>query len=523
MNKQTLKQLTHAHSWLGLILSGALMIVFFCGTLSFFKQEILAWEGYHDKQTGLPEISLSPAQISKIILDKGYDIPADHRVLLLFPTESDPSYRAFFSTETPNGHHKRHALYFDPATGEALSATKAPYYLAEFLYKLHIDLNIPFGTEIVGIVSVLFFVIIISGILIHLKKLFKNFFQYRLKKRKDMYLDGHNLIGVTSLPYTLMYALTGIVFNLSILYQTSFSELVFQGDLQALSQVSGFDVPALPEPSGHPMNWQNIDLAVEHANQALPGAKVYLAKFWGFGDQHAQMQLRLVDTRHVSERLTIDYPLDNYLNYQAEHVLDNPVQASYHIFKQLHYGSFGGITLQFIYFLLGLGCCYLILSGNLIWLEKRSTNRKQSQQSFNVVRAMTLGLSVGVLIAVGLCFAAARILPDAFAQREALPVIFSSGLLISFVHALWHKCATQVMVQQAIASAFLFAIAPLYDTALILSNKPTLGNLHNLILINLVSLLVSAFCLIFARYKYQSKHSILTQSNQAKDEMGIES
>lgn len=505
MNKNTLKQLTLAHSWLGLIISGALMIIFVCGSLSFFKANIHSWEQYHHYNQALPTKMLSPGEISKILLDRGYEIPADHRVMILFPTEDNPQYQAYFSTESANGRHQRHRLFFDPQTGEELKNLNSRYYLSEFLYKLHIDLNIPAGEKIVGIVSLLFFVIIFSGILIHLKKMIKNFYQYRLGKNKDTYLDGHNLIGVTSLPFTFMYALTGVMFNLSIIYQASFGLFVFQGDRNALAEVSGFVAPTDFEITGKPMNIKNIDLAVTHANQQLSGAQVYLAKIWGFGDQNAQMQLRLVDSHSITERVTIDYPLSNYLDYTAVHVMENPVQGTYHVLKQLHYGNFGGITLQIIYFLLGLACCYLILSGNLIWLEKRAINRKQSSRNLNIVRAMTLCLSIGVLGSVAACFIATRFLPTEFARTDALPYLFATGLFVSFIHAYLLQSNRQVMVQQALFAAVLFATFPIYDTIKILMGHVTEGALLNLILVNFVALLVSGFCLLFAYHKRNTK------------------
>jgi len=509
MNKNTLKQLTVAHSWLGLVISGALMVVFLCGTLSFFKANIHAWEQYHHYNSALPTNMLSPGEISKIIIERNYNIPSDHRVMVLFPTEDSPQYQVFFSTEGDNGEHKRHRLFFDPQTGEQLADLNSRYYLSDFLYKLHIDLNIPAGKEIVGIVSLLFFVIVISGVLIHLKKLIKYFYQYRLKRNKDTYLDGHNLIGVTSLPYTFMYALTGVMFNLSILYQASFGVFVFQGNIDKLAETSGFVAPTNVALSGEPMQWRAIDLAVDHASKQLPKSKVYVAKIWGFGDKNAQMQLRLINANSVTERLTIDYPLDNYLNHNTVHVMENPVQGTYHILKQLHYGNFGGLTLQFIYFFLGLACCYLILSGNLIWLEKRASSRKQSQRNLKFVHAMTLSLSIGTLISVALCFIGSRFLPEAFARIDALPYLFSVGLVFSFMHAYLVNNSRSVMSQQACVAGILFALCPLYDLIHIVMTEISQGSLINLILVNVISLIVSLFCLWFSYHKHSTKEYMI--------------
>ncbi|WP_394392147.1 PepSY domain-containing protein [Shewanella woodyi] len=43
MNKEFLKRITEAHSWLGLIISGLLFIVFFTGSISLFRNEIALW------------------------------------------------------------------------------------------------------------------------------------------------------------------------------------------------------------------------------------------------------------------------------------------------------------------------------------------------------------------------------------------------------------------------------------------------------------------------------------------------
>ncbi len=43
MNKEFLKGITEAHSWLGLIISGLLFVVFFAGAIALFRAEITQW------------------------------------------------------------------------------------------------------------------------------------------------------------------------------------------------------------------------------------------------------------------------------------------------------------------------------------------------------------------------------------------------------------------------------------------------------------------------------------------------
>jgi uncharacterized iron-regulated membrane protein len=44
MNKNSLKALTNAHAWVGLVISTILFIIFFAGSISLFRDDINAWE-----------------------------------------------------------------------------------------------------------------------------------------------------------------------------------------------------------------------------------------------------------------------------------------------------------------------------------------------------------------------------------------------------------------------------------------------------------------------------------------------
>ena len=43
LSKAFLKRITDAHSWLGLIISGLLFVVFFCGSIALYRAEINEW------------------------------------------------------------------------------------------------------------------------------------------------------------------------------------------------------------------------------------------------------------------------------------------------------------------------------------------------------------------------------------------------------------------------------------------------------------------------------------------------
>jgi hypothetical protein len=78
----------------------------------------------------------------------------------------------------------------------------------------------------------------------------------------------------------------------------------------------------------------------------------------------------------------------------------------------LHYGDYGNITVQWLYFLLGLGGAFLFYSGNLLWIESRRRRGRAVQGRSSIVMARaTVGICIGVCVAVSVAFIAAQLLP----------------------------------------------------------------------------------------------------------------
>lgn len=518
MNKSTLKNLGHAHAWLGLIISGVLMIVFVCGAMSLFRPSIVQWDSQYHAPTPLTGETISTASILDKIIAQDHYIPAHHSVLIALPTEKQPYFYTDFETETPDGHHIDHQLNFDANTGEQIALDFKQFYLSQMLYDLHISLLIPYGKEMVGVISILFFVMLISGICMILKKLISHFYQYRLKKSKDTYLDGHTLIGISSLPFTIIFALTGIMFNLSIILQAAFGYAVFKGDIPALIQTAGFFNAPDVEYSGKAIDNRQIDNIIRSVRAEYPDSRISTINIYAPGDENGVVEVRvrteyeLVPVTHITYALKDGTKLDTYNATQA------PAAATYITLSSLHFGEFGGITLKFIYFIMSLSCCYLILTGNLIWLEKRENNRHQSKKGLAFVKAMTLALSTGTLIAVACSFIGARFTPISWDRTTLLPALFFCAIGISLLHAIFNGMQQQrarvAMIQQLFVAALLFTLCPTYDLIQILFGHTThTYQLLDVVLINIVLVLVAGFCFSLAQYKRQG----LVQSNAFDD------
>src|SRR5690606_544156 len=85
-------------------------------------------------------------------------------------------------------------------------------------------------------------------------------------------------------------------------------------------------------------------------------------------------------------------------------------------FFTLHFGSFGGASVRWGYFLLGLGGAFLFYSGNLLWIESRRKIEKrggptEQRRSAHVMANLTIGVTAGCIAGVSLTIAAAKWLP----------------------------------------------------------------------------------------------------------------
>ncbi|KAG1257835.1 hypothetical protein G6F65_015763 [Rhizopus arrhizus] len=105
----------------------------------------------------------------------------------------------------------------DPATGAEMDdhhdeegrATMGGTHFVNFHYTLH---ESHYGLWIVAFATMAMLVALISGVVTH-KRIFKDFFTFRVKKGQRSWLDAHNAVAVLTLPFQFMIAYTGIVIS----------------------------------------------------------------------------------------------------------------------------------------------------------------------------------------------------------------------------------------------------------------------------------------------------------------------
>lgn len=509
MNKQSLSALTNAHAWVGLVISTVLFIVFLCGAFTLYRDNIIAWERDTIYPQAYPQELASLDTVVNNIATQ-YDIDQHHSFSIRLPKEHAPHYEVYFAEEDQDGNEIDHNLIVSSQSGEILGDGSRFTY-GDFLYKLHVNLGFKGpGTYFVGVVTLFFFVAILSGVVIHWRKIINNFFKYRKDGKRDKWLDAHNLIGVMGLPFHIMYAFTGLVFNLVIVYQVAYAVILYQGDQNALLKDAGVIIEAEQELT-QPMAMKGLDKLLIKANQELGSADISFVRLENFADQLATVTFRAKDPNYFSLRKEIKFALyDGEVLYKTLDNYDNDLRGGLDVVANLHFGNFAGYGLKLVFFLLGIGTCYIILSGNLLWLEKRVNNKRQSQLGLHLVRAMTSGVFLGAMLATALGFASARLLPDTIANRAALiENIWYATLAIALLLAFFTKKQTQFSVLLLKATSAVMLLIPVLDWLIVGDNIALLVDQGRLDVLLIHSILLCfAVCAWLIASNLTKKHAL---------------
>jgi len=509
MKRDALKALTNAHAWVGLIISTILFIIFFAGSLSLFREDINSWERdpYFTVGDDVENFSFD-AIISQVTQD--YNVHTHGYFILQRPTAEQPSSNIYFEEEiVPQGkldddqlqgpvedHIDKH-LVLSP-DGKILGDGNA-FDWGNFLYQLHYNLHIPeVGLYFVGVVTLFFFVALLSGVVIHWRKIISKFFQYRKDGKKDKLLDAHNLIGVMGLPFHVMYAFSGLVFNLLIVYQISYAVALYGGDQAKLFEAAGV-VDVHIEETNIAVPVQGIDKLYLTAKESLGEVDITRISIDHFGDESASVTFRGDDKSQFSTRKEVTYHIASGRElYLTKNNYDNDIRGGLAVIASLHFGDFAGYSLRILFFILGIGTCYIILTGNLMWLQKRANLRSEKQNKFGLrlVKAMTTGGFIGTIFATAVGFICARVLPiDMLNRSDVIGQIFFACLALSLITSLFIKAQKQFSAIFLKITAVALAIIPVLDWLMLPQRIVAMFNFgHFDVLIVEAMLLILALC-----------------------------
>jgi uncharacterized iron-regulated membrane protein len=413
------------HTWTGIISGMALFIAFYAGALTVFKEPLARW-------------AAPPSAVRTVPLDDAQDLivkilaahPAVARDFTIHVDEAEhvPA-RMQWQVRDPGAedHDEASARQFVAtldAAGNAQVDEIHPSMLTDFIDVLHRVVGLPVDNDsnrwIMGIISALYTLALVSGVVVLLPSLVKDLFALRVGKNiKRMWLDAHNVVGLFSLPFHIVIALTAVVFAFHDQIYDLQDKVVHDGKWS-----TAFQRPR-PKP-GTPARDPAAMLApaelVARVRSLSPGFEASTLQYQQATGPRAMVRVWGKDASAVSPRAHGGFvALDPYTGKIASTDFmpgrQNVPNLFVSSFFALHMASFGGTLVQWLYFLLGLAGAWLFYSGNLLWIETRRRRAAGKGDTAPVQRldtrlmaSATVGICLGSVCGISLMIVASKCL-----------------------------------------------------------------------------------------------------------------
>ncbi len=422
MRTDVIRIYKEVHTWTAILAGLALFVAFYAGAITMFKEPLARWATPPGTRVHEVPLERTPELMARTI--EARPEVAQQFTLVVDGHEATPARLVWFQRGQVGAAVRGEVPQVWSASIDGSGALQLrpeqPSQLAELVDVLHRTAGIPgdmdIGMGFMGIVSALYAVALVSGVIVLLPTLIKDFFAVRLGKNlKRMWLDAHNVVGIVSLPFHLIMALSGVVFGMHDLFYDAQNELIYREELPQYFRAHSPFVPppARSEPAAMMPPRQLLDLVHARAPGFAPTSMTYQHA----GDTAASVLVRgtepsyLLRTQGYLLMSAVDGSVLNSYYFPSER---NSWTALASSFFSLHFGSFGGLSVRWSYFFLGLAGAFLFYSGNLLWIESRRRTARRDQpapeqrRSTRLMAAGTVGVCLGCICGISGTIAAAK-------------------------------------------------------------------------------------------------------------------
>lgn len=523
MSKRNYNVFFNTHTVSGIVISVALYVIFFAGAFALFKDEIEIWE------EGKPTQNITREHIDfdfliKKLSEKNNLISRDLRFNL--GHNSNTIFvqldAAKDTINTPKEAQEFKYTSIDLKSGRT-ATYEEKYSLGEFLYRLHFFSQIPFiGAYLAGVISLFFLFAIVTGVIVHWKKVVSNFYQFNPKLAlKRVWTDAHTALGVIGLPFQFIYAVTGAYFCLSILVLIP-ANFLYKGDQNKLME----DL----RPDRKVYEW------VKKTEKKLPSVNNFVlenSKKWKYFNAEyliiknyggTNMKYLLMGSLNSDQRFLSSGSILYDLESNTTSVIRNPNNAKYTddiqlSMGRLHFANFGNTWVKIIYFILALITCFVIITGVLIWIEARNKKSMSLKQRLYTTKIghIYIAICLSLFPVTALFFLVVKLLPEAY-QTQKMSILYTYFFGIWLIATLFFRYKRNNYLTNKVTlltGAVLGILIPIVNG--IVSNNwiwnTYLTKQFEILTIDLLWILLSIIAL-FAYFKI--KPSVQTQSTFGK-------
>lgn len=378
------------HLWFGLSVGIIVFIVSLSGTLYIFKDEVqnsLRKEAIYVKTEDLGKKALSLNLLrEKVSLELNEKHPLSS---VEIPLDKSKSYRFLYYEKSKKGWNYfqqvliNKQVYVNQYTGEIIAVYDEKYDVFNILKYIHwgLLLNSEWGPYTVGIPTVLFIIMLVTGIILWWPKnknarkgrFWFNWENVKNWKRKNY--DLHNVLGFYASFIALIMSVTGIYFAYPYVKNTF--NIAISGYWEAPKEKEIKSPDSLMV-----KNEAVFDLAAAQTKKLYAGSSSFRINLNGKNKKGKELKNLPVtiygkDGR-FSERnlLTFDKYSGKLLANKPHQKLSNAekyANANYDV----HTGSYFGLFGKIIWFIAGLTCTSLPVTGFLVWWGKRKKKGKK--------------------------------------------------------------------------------------------------------------------------------------------------
>ncbi|MCM4162170.1 MULTISPECIES: PepSY domain-containing protein [unclassified Arenibacter] len=353
------------HSWIGVKLSILFFIVCFSGTLATLSHE-MDWLFNPDMRAS-PQNEYASRNLIAANFKEAYP---DARIQYWMRSEEPYLCDILYKMEGDALSY----VFANPYTGKIQG--ESAITIQRFFRDLHYFLFIPFqiGNFLVLIFGFLLFISLVTALLFY-KKWWRKLFELKTGKGPLVFFRSfHRLVGLWSVPFTLLFSITGIWY---------FIERANVGG------IGGEVNPKMPQLEITDLTQNNVadnnlsynidyDKAIAIAEKEIPGLHVgnlYIPyKQTDILGLVGKSNVPLV--RQRANRVHLDPRSYEVISSQKADQISTTMWLN-DIADPLHFGYWGGIPTKIIWFVLGLGISSLVLSG--IWITMKRKNLKQKK------------------------------------------------------------------------------------------------------------------------------------------------
>lgn len=367
------------HSWIGIRLSILFFIVCFSGTLATLSYEI-DWLFNTDIRV-VPQAEF----VSRNVIVKNFKIKYPN-ARIGFWERTKEGYICDVIQKMENG--QRTYIFANPHTGEIQG--EANLTAKRFFRDLHYFLFIPFQ---VGNFLVLFFgfLMLISLVtaLVFYKKWWRKLFELQTGKGTLVFFRSlHRLVGLWSVPFTLLFAITGIWYFME------------RANVGGLGREVNPRSPKVLAVSEHSLENQNLSYTVDYeravaiAEKEIPGMVVgnvlppqnKTDDFYLVGNSNVPL------VRQRANRVYLNPYTYEVIGSQKANEITTKMWLN-DIADPFHFGYWGGLITKIIWFFMGLGITSLVFSGIWITAKRLAIKRKNKQKK---VMGVWRGINWGI-------------------------------------------------------------------------------------------------------------------------------